>query len=252
MAANSQNSTPIVAGTVPVDRQCIRNGTDVVKLVEDFCRVGTATANSGASFPTQDTTGAQGLQLAQQNTSAINLILARLNETRFATNYGPVPVGDHEVAISWTEPLATSNFIIGISFKAKAAATLSSAFNWWIVEGSQTPTGFTIHFEKGPALAVGLTYAWTVTAPPNTITTGPAISGFNPMSGAVGATVIIYGSGFTGASEIDFNSTAAGTFTVDSDNKITVTVPAGATSGAISVQTGSGTVVSSESFTVTP
>jgi len=255
MASNAQNSQPLVAVTVPPDRQCIRNGSDVVQLVQDFVRVGSPSPNSGQSFQTQDSTSAQALQLAQQNAAGINNILAKLPDTRFATSFQPVPPavsGVSSAGISWTEPLATSNYIVDLSFQAPDSNSgIGSSFNWWVVKGSQTPTSCTIHFDSAPAKSVGMTFAWVVFAPPNTVSSQPFISGFNPTSGAVGSTVSIYGSNFTGATEVDFNGTAA-SFTVVSDTLITATVPTAATTGAISIQTGSGIAISSSSFTVTP
>ncbi len=72
---------------------------------------------------------------------------------------------------------------------------------------------------------------------------GPSITSFSPSTGPVGTPVTINGSGFTGATAVMFNGTAA-TFTVSSDTQITATVPAGATSGSISVTTPSGSVSS--------
>lgn len=256
MSSNSQNSMPIVAAICPADRQCVKNGTDVLKLVEDFCSVaGSLTAGTASSaFQTQDTTGAQALQLAQQNATAIQTILSAMADVRFATNYAPVPPAistDSEAAISWERPLKSTNYLVDVTFLASTTASLSSAFNWWVVQGSQTTTGCVIHFENAPAKTVGLQFAWTVSAPPNAVSVGPTISGFNPTSGAVGATVTVYGSGFTGTTEVDFNGASA-SYTVVSDTVLTATVPAGATTGAISIQTGSGVVVSTSSFTVTP
>jgi hypothetical protein len=71
----------------------------------------------------------------------------------------------------------------------------------------------------------------------------PSITGFSPSSGPVGTSVTINGGGFTGTTAVMFNGTA-GTFTVNSDSQITATVPAGATSGPISVTTPSGSVSS--------
>jgi hypothetical protein len=87
------------------------------------------------------------------------------------------------------------------------------------------------------------------TAPPP----APSITGFSPPSGPVGTTVTITGSGFTGANDVQFNGTSVGTgnFAVNSDTQITATVPAGATTGPISVITPGGTATSSDSFTVT-
>jgi hypothetical protein len=80
----------------------------------------------------------------------------------------------------------------------------------------------------------------------------PTITDFTPTSGTSGTIVTINGSGFTGATDVRFNGLSAGlgNFSVDSDIQITATVPIGATSGAILVQTPSGIGTSSSSFTV--
>ena len=78
----------------------------------------------------------------------------------------------------------------------------------------------------------------------------PEIGGFTPGSGAAGASVGIGGLHLTGATSVKFNGVSA-TFVVNSDTSISTTVPAGATSGTITVTTPSGTATSSGSFTVT-
>ena len=84
--------------------------------------------------------------------------------------------------------------------------------------------------------------------------TTPAISDFSPLSGPVGTSVTINGSGFTGSTGVSFNGTSVGSgnFTIASDIQITATVPQGATTGQISVTTPGGTATSSTDFTVTP
>ncbi|MFM2156163.1 MAG: hypothetical protein RL516_912, partial [Bacteroidota bacterium] len=77
-----------------------------------------------------------------------------------------------------------------------------------------------------------------------------SISGLTPASGAVGSTVVISGSGFTSATGVSFNGTSATSFTVNSNSQITVTVPAGATTGAITVVVGGCSAISSGNFTV--
>src|SRR5581483_6164269 len=83
----------------------------------------------------------------------------------------------------------------------------------------------------------------------NVATQPPSIATFAPTSGPVGTAVTLNGSGFLGTSSVKFNGTPAG-YTVNSDTKITTTVPGGATSGKISVTNSLGTAVSSQAFSV--
>lgn len=65
-----------------------------------------------------------------------------------------------------------------------------------------------------------------------------------PASGAVGAQIIILGTGLKGSTKVTFNGTPA-TFKVVGSYEIKATVPAGATTGSIQVTTLSGTVLTS-------
>jgi len=80
----------------------------------------------------------------------------------------------------------------------------------------------------------------------------PTISSFSPTSGPVGTSVTIHGQNFSGPDvmSVTFNGTSA-TFTIDNPQKITATVPAGATTGPIAVTSPDGTATSSTNFTVT-
>jgi uncharacterized repeat protein (TIGR03803 family) len=72
----------------------------------------------------------------------------------------------------------------------------------------------------------------------------------NPTMGKVGKSVIILGNGLTGSTSVTFNGVAA-SFTVESDTYIKATVPAGATTGTVSVVTPTGTLNSNPQFVVT-
>jgi IPT/TIG domain len=78
----------------------------------------------------------------------------------------------------------------------------------------------------------------------------PSINNFSPLSGSVGTSVTITGSHFTGATAVGFGGVAATQFTVDSDTQITATVPAGATTGPITVSTPAGSGASATTFQV--
>jgi cytochrome c peroxidase len=81
---------------------------------------------------------------------------------------------------------------------------------------------------------------------------GISFSPFAPTFGPVGTGVTITGTTFTGATAVSFNGVAS-TFTVSPSGTITTTVPAGATTGPITVTTSSnGPIVTTTRFTVTP
>src|SRR4029450_1092154 len=80
----------------------------------------------------------------------------------------------------------------------------------------------------------------------------PTISSFSPTSGPIGTSVTIHGNNFSGpdVTSVSFNGTSA-TFTIDNAQRITATVPAGATTGPIAVTSPDGTATSSPTFNVT-
>jgi hypothetical protein len=73
-----------------------------------------------------------------------------------------------------------------------------------------------------------------------------------PTLGTPGATVMILGDNLTDTTKVRFNGIEAKEFTVVSGTEITATVPTGAATGAIEVETPSGTLNSNEAFVVTP
>ena len=77
----------------------------------------------------------------------------------------------------------------------------------------------------------------------------PTISSFTPASGLVGTAVTIAGTNLTGTTWVRFGGVAA-SFAVDLPTQITATVPAGATTGPITVTTPGGTATSATSFVV--
>jgi uncharacterized repeat protein (TIGR03803 family) len=99
------------------------------------------------------------------------------------------------------------------------------------------------------------TGALTVTTPSGTLSSGtffvtPQFKSFIPGIGRVGTQVQITGASLTQTTAVSFNGVAASEFTVDSDKKVTVTVPTDATTGTISITTAGGTATSVKSFTV--
>jgi len=79
----------------------------------------------------------------------------------------------------------------------------------------------------------------------------PSITSFSPTSGPVGTQVTIVGNNFSGSTQVVFNSTAAASFSIDSDMQMRTTVPAGASTGKISITNNSGIGTSTNNFSVT-
>jgi hypothetical protein len=113
-------------------------------------------------------------------------------------------------------------------------------------------SGFTHDYYSGttatpdqPTRCLGITaQAWTYGGPFTRIT-------FSPTEGYPGALVTISGRGFTGTSSVTFSGVPA-SFTVNSDARITASVPEGATTGHINVATPTGTFTSRSDFTIHP
>lgn len=93
----------------------------------------------------------------------------------------------------------------------------------------------------------------TVTTSSNFVVSGlaPIVTGFSPFGGKAGDPVVISGLNFTTATNVSFNGITASGF-VTSDTQISATVPAGATTGPISVINPAGTNTTGSNFIIGP
>ncbi|MBZ5572531.1 MAG: hypothetical protein LAO09_11720 [Acidobacteriia bacterium] len=124
-----------------------------------------------------------------------------------------------------------------------------------------TPATFTVRSDTllltrvPPEATTGLV---TVTTPSGTLTSNkifrvtPQLLNFDPPSGPVGTRVTIMGVSLTQTQSVGFGDHIPAQFTVNSDTQVTATVPGGAKTGRIGIQTKGGTAISSRTFTVTP
>lgn len=138
--------------------------------------------------------------------------------------------------------------ISGTDFDGSTQVTFNGAPASFTLNGSTSITATV------PATATNGPIA--ITSPEGTGTSSaifslpPVITSFSPNAGTVGATVTITGNNFVGTTAVTFNTTAATSVVINSQEKLTVTVPTGATTGRLSVTTGYGTVSSTFNFTV--
>ncbi len=112
---------------------------------------------------------------------------------------------------------ATANFISSTTIVAVAPAQSAGVVDVTV----QTPGGTSPNTSADDFTYTGVSV--------------PAVTSISPTSGPIGTTVVITGTGFTGATSVTFGGVAA-TFTVNSPTQITATVPNGAPSGSIDVR----------------
>jgi len=159
-----------------------------------------------------------------------------------------------------TGPVGTLVTITGTNFSPASvvkftdgvgAQTLAAAAPMWVsntVLRVRVPAGantgkVAVTNEAGDSLASTQTF---------TVQTGaPVITGISPAYGAIGNTVTITGSGFTGATAVRFNANRTVISpSIDSDTQITAVVPASTITGPVTVVTAAGTGTSEKYFTI--
>jgi uncharacterized repeat protein (TIGR01451 family) len=212
--------------------------------------------NQVADLAVTVTDGASGVAAGQS-----------LTYTVVASNAGPASVSGARVSDSFPAALT------GVSWTCAGTGggSCGAASGTGNINASVTlPVSGTVTFAATATLSASATGSLsntaTVTAPtgytdPNTgnntatdtdtIVPPPTITGFAPASGRVGVSVRIAGTNLGTATAVALNAVSTA-FLVESATSISTTVPAGATSGRITVTTPSGTATSSTDFVVAP
>ena len=145
-------------------------------------------------------------------------------------------------------PVGTSVTITGEGFDTTTAVDFNgTAATFTIVSPTEltatVPSGAT----SGP---ISVTNTDGTGASATNFTVEPLVSGFTPTHGSPGTIVTIIGSGFDGATDVRFGGVSAISFTANYSGQITATVPAGAVTGPITVETPGGSDASANAFTV--
>ena len=207
------------------------NGTDALFTVNVSTQIST-TVPSGA------TTGAITVRTSEGTaTSAVAFVVTGAPTiSSFSPSSGPV---------------GTSVSINGTNLNGATSVTFNG-----------TPAGFSVNGSTQINTSVpggATTGKIKVTTPNGTATSathfvvtssaGPTITSFNPTFGPVGTSVTITGTHFTGVTQVKFAGVLA-SFSFNSDTQVTATVPAGATTGKITLMTPAGSASSPTAFSV--
>jgi hypothetical protein len=162
------------------------------------------------------------------------------------------PASGRTVTATYTT--ADQTAVAGRDYLA-AAGTLT-------ISPGQASSTFSVMVLADPAREAVQTFRATLSHPVNAITSdangvgtifdsrAPLINGFSPGSGSAGDTVTITGTNFTAIHSVQFNGVSAA-FRVNTPGRIIATVPAGATTGKITVSNRNGAAISEGTFNVT-
>ncbi|MEP7155658.1 MAG: DUF1800 family protein [Betaproteobacteria bacterium] len=150
-------------------------------------------------------------------------------------------------AIGATVTFTGTNFANGSTVKfngiASSSVTWQAATSLKAVVPANATTGKVVIISAGSSITS--TSDFVVSAP-----TTPVITSFTPTSGEAGTVVTVNGTGLSGVSAVRFGSVAVVTVANVTATSLQATVPVGASSGKISVTSGSATATSPTDFTV--
>ncbi|GAA4053235.1 hypothetical protein GCM10022409_45190 [Hymenobacter glaciei] len=234
--------------------------------------------------PTAGAVGSTVVITGTNFTAASQVTFAGTNAPVYSVNSATqitvvVPIGAVTGAIAVTTPLGTGTS--ATSFTIPAAPAITSFSPTVGVPGTVVTingnnfTGTTrVTFNGTNATVFTVVSATQITATvPTGATTGlitvttpngiavsttrftvqvPLITSFTPTSGPAGTNVTINGNYFTSATQVTFNGTPVASFVVVSATQITTSVPAGATSGPITVIAPVGSGTSATPFLIPP
>ncbi|MGH9331934.1 MAG: beta strand repeat-containing protein [Vicinamibacterales bacterium] len=193
--------------------------------------------------------------------AAVTLFLGGIEKGSASTN----ATGDYSVSGLHVGAYTVQAAFVGYRTKEQGATILENANTTSNLALSPMPAGpVTYAYDELGRLvmvvdAAGDAATYTYDAVGNILSIGRIGAGtvsiveFTPNGAPVGATVTIFGTGFSetaGQNTVTFNGVAA-SVTSSTATQIVTTVPAGATTGPIGVSTPTGSATSGTSFTVT-
>ncbi|MBH8571319.1 hypothetical protein KB206_20675 [Microvirga sp. STS02] len=246
--------TPAASGSFTLQVQTAAAVAGPYTTVDTY----TATLSTGTTYPVArvlatPATNVRAMRLVVQNPGGSYVVVSGAMVYNFnCSGPGLTSIAPTSGAIGSTVVLNGSNLqgVTTVTFAGASGNTVTTGF---AVNGAGTQlTGVMV-----PSGAT--TGSVTVTSPNGTsngvsfvVLAPPAVAGFAPAAGAVGASVAVTGTNFTGITSLTLGGVAVTTYSVTSPTDLTFSVPVGAVSGPIAIANASGTGTSATSFVVIP
>ncbi len=149
MPTNTQINLSIVAGTVPPDRECVKNLTEVLQGVQDFAYVseGTSTGDGGSG---SDSVAEQALNTANTALAAVQEVQAAQKQVR-SSGLIPVTNSNSNFTFSFTTPMPSTAYFIQTMLYAGATGVTTDRCVIRVLESSITVNGFTLLLDDIPS-----------------------------------------------------------------------------------------------------
>ncbi len=149
MPTNTQQVAAILAQSVPPDRECIHNLTEVLQGVVDFCSVVVNTQTIPGA-PTGDSIAQQALQVAQLALSTAQQALNSIPVRRSSAAPLPIPPGDQVMPITWSGPMPDTNYSVLIVFYGPNTPA-GQFYGYRVVDATRTVDGVSVRLDNVPA-----------------------------------------------------------------------------------------------------
>ena len=252
-ATGAITGTPTVAGTYSGTKITV---TDANGATLEMASGFTITVNRGSQLPisivTRYGTGGQTLNLAIQGGSGSGtLTFAETPDSPYCSISGSTLTANFGVGVSGICNV-TATRAADLGFTASSSSSTAIFFTAYVPVAVQSMTCPAGTVPSNPT-GIGVGTCMQVLAPVSTSSgdagAAPKITALSLATAAVGAQVVITGTGFSSATKVQFGSKSTTTFTKTSTT-ITVNVPTGATSGRVMVFSPTGTAMASQIFTV--
>lgn len=162
MAVNTTQIATLEAQPIPADRECVKTGTEIAKLIQDFLTVnGIASGNIGGGLTNvTNNVAAQALSIANEAKSIATALLGEKKERRAATSRIPLPVGDSVLPISWSPVMPNTLYHVSLVMwgdNSAIAATGQPGFR--LVTGSETTGSILVNWGN---IKPGMAYTYVV------------------------------------------------------------------------------------------